>query len=198
MGDIRETESDAKEDSLLRHTASTVSPYGILGRGKTSVVEGSAGGNATPELGCKGVTDAATVHVLSSTGALAYLREKVKPRMIKDRRWDSRVGVGDLFDLVWQSQHHLRQKLSIGLKDISSMALEKNTHERAMTENFPRPQLGTGLVVGTRYVGDGKWHPPKLEWTLTDCLVHKPRKTLGSGGNFITCRAYGSDRSHHS
>ena len=35
--------------------------------------------------------------------------------------------------------------------------------------------------IGTRYDGHSKWRRPKLEPSLTDSSVHKPRKTLGSG-----------------
>jgi len=43
--------------------------------------------------------------------------------VIKDRRWDAGVCVCNLLDLVGQPQHHLCQKLSVGLKHICCVTL---------------------------------------------------------------------------
>lgn len=49
--------------------------------------------------------------------------------MIKDRRWDTWIGISNLLDLIWQPEHHFSQQLGVGLKHISSMALEAGTTE---------------------------------------------------------------------
>lgn len=43
--------------------------------------------------------------------------------MVEDGGWDAWVSVGDLLDLVGQSEHHLREQLRVGLKHVRSMAL---------------------------------------------------------------------------
>lgn len=53
----------------------------------------------------------------------AHFREIVKPGMVKDRWWNTWVGVSNLLDLIRQPEHHLSQKLGIGFKHICSMSL---------------------------------------------------------------------------
>lgn len=43
--------------------------------------------------------------------------------MVKDRRWNTWVGVSNLLDLIGQPEHHFCQKLGVGFKNISCMSL---------------------------------------------------------------------------
>lgn len=43
--------------------------------------------------------------------------------MVKYRRWDAWIGVGNLLNLIRQPQHHFSQQLRVGFKHISSMSL---------------------------------------------------------------------------
>lgn len=54
----------------------------------------------------------------------AYFRQVVEPGMVKDGRRDTWVGVGNLFDLIRQPEHHFSQQLRVGFKHISSMSLK--------------------------------------------------------------------------
>lgn len=55
-----------------------------------------------------------------------YLWQKIEPGVIKDWRWDARVGVCDFLNLVRQSENHLGEELRVRFKHISSVAL-RNT-----------------------------------------------------------------------
>lgn len=56
---------------------------------------------------------------------VSYLRQEIEPGVVKHRRWDAWVGVCYLLDLVGKPEHHLSQKLRVGLKNISSMTLRE-------------------------------------------------------------------------
>lgn len=67
----------------------------------------------------------------------SYLGQKVEPGVIKDGRWDAGVRVRNLLDLIGQAQHHLRQELSVSLKNIGSVTLEARALHQALAPNSP-------------------------------------------------------------
>lgn len=49
--------------------------------------------------------------------------------MVKDRRWDTWIGVSNFLDLIRQPEHHFSQQLGVGFKHISSMSLKAGATE---------------------------------------------------------------------
>lgn len=79
----------------------------------------------------------------NDSSSKAYFRQIVEPRMVKDRWWDTRVGVSNLLDLIWQPQHHFSQQLRVGLEHVSSMALMPGTTRLFNIANITKILLAT-------------------------------------------------------
>lgn len=61
--------------------------------------------------------------------------------MVKDRRWNTWVGVGNLLDLIGQPEHHFSQKLGVGFKHISSMSLVWHQDTVIRTKTLKRDEV---------------------------------------------------------
>lgn len=72
---------------------------------------------------CVYCSSTAYIHKINQMVTTSYFRQVVEPGMVKDRWWDSWVGVSNFLNLIWQPQHHFSQQLRVGFKHISSMSL---------------------------------------------------------------------------
>lgn len=111
------------------------------------------------------------IQVIHST---AYFRQIVEPGMVKDRRWDTWVGVSNLLDLIRQPEHHFSQKLWVGFKHISSMSLREGATQYVQIPFLVQKSLFSVLKIKT----------PAVVWYL-DILAQEERAHVWWRGSCV-------------